>query len=201
MGGIAALVITGYHEKEAQFGSDVAECYASRRLRRGRNITFYAVQDNQGSVDPVVEKVDREIRNYLADRDPPDLILDVHVGAAERVHPQGARSKSECGEMDLFCAKPSVPVLCRLTQLFGQGHVFSDVPLPHEDGEQAPSESGDWTLAKTGLPTVYVEPYLWMPSIEARDQPYWREVRQTARLLNTLYDVFATYGGHGELRP
>jgi hypothetical protein len=129
----SALVITGYHEKEAQFGGDVTEYYRTRRLKRGRAISFYAVRDNEGSADPVVEKVDREIRDYLAGCDPPDFVMDVHVGGAEWNHPRGKRPEDACREIDVFSTSIPPSVLCRFAQALGQDHVFADVPFNPEE--------------------------------------------------------------------
>ena len=199
-----AIVVTGYHEMEAEFGLDVTRYYESRGIRGDRNVSFYAVQDNKNSFDFEVPKVNREIREYLASRDQPDLLIDIHVGAADHLYPRG--SPYGCGhdKIDVRCAHVPVSVVGRLYRLLGREHVIADVLLPWEldrlhdsdipladDDLEELLRLPDWTLAQTGIATIAVEPYLYMSSFEAKGRTYRRCVGRTARLINALYDLFA----------
>jgi len=202
-----AVVITGYHKSEAEFGSDVTSYYRDHRLKHGRNISFYPVQSRgEKRPDLVVPEADAELRDYFSNHAPPDVVLDVHVGAAEYIWPKGT-DEAEYEAIDILCAKIPAPVVYSLSRLLGCEHVISDVLLPHEvedlsdlDQEDAlhrvdggTTSPRDWThmtIAKTGLPTVSVEPYLFVDSVTARDPIYWHRVHQLADLINTMYDAF-----------
>ena len=202
-----ALVVTGYHEKEAEFGHDVTQYYEGRGLGSDRHIDFYAVRDNQGSSVVATPKVDEEIRAYVASRNPPDLILDVHVGAAD-LFGKPRRIDESYEAIDIDCKCVPRPVVYRLCQVLGQEHVFSDIVFPREleeppelasahgmaESEESFEQEFDETIAQTGLPTIIVEPYLFMKSVTSKDRCYWKRVRQTARLINTVYDAFESHG-------
>lgn len=207
-----ALVVTGYHTKEAAFGRDVTEHYQSRRLKSGRHIDFYAV--SEGSIVDVAKgkfgfpepKVDDEIRRCLARREAPDLVLNIHGGEAEKCDDYDRRSGSRHGAVDLACAKVPAAVVWKLSKLMGEEYVFSDIVPPTEEAlleelqgqsellaqyEERRPQLID-TIAQTGLPTITVEPYLFSASFGTKDGHYWRRVGQTARLINMLYDTFET---------
>ena len=208
-----ALVITGYHEKEAEFGRDVTEHYQRRRLKSGRHVDFYAV--SEGSVVDVDKgkfgfpepKVDDEIRRYLARRGSPDLILDIHAGEAGKCDDYDWRSGSGHGAVDLACARIPPAVVRNLSKLMREEYVFSDILPPTEEAllEELQGQSELLaqyeerrphlidTIAQTGLPTITVEPYLFCASFGTKDRHYWRRVAQTARLINVLYDTFEHY--------
>ena len=194
-----AMVITGYHGKEAEFGNDVTRHYEEHELKRGRNIVFYSVRSKQQPrLDRVVPEADAEIRDYLSTRALPDVFFDVHIGAADIVWPKGAE-KADYEHIDILCAKVPFLVVCELSRLMGGDHVLSDVVFPWTADapddlahETSPSEKGwpDLTIAQTGVPTIKVEPYLFHASIRGKDEVYWHRVSQTARLINTMYDFF-----------
>jgi len=215
-----ALVLTGYHKKEAAFGHDVTGYYQSRRLKSGRHIDFYAV--SEGSVVdfgkgkfglPEPPEVDDEIRRYLASRIPPDLVLDIHAGEADKCDDYDRRSRSRHGAVDLACAKVPAAVVWNLRRLIGKDYVFDDF-LPPADEDLLEELQGQSellahyeerrpplidTIAQTGLPTITVEPYVFWASLGTKDRHYWQRVAQTARLINVIYETFEDH--RSQVRP
>lgn len=203
------LAITGFHEKEAEFGDDVTRYYEERRLKGHRKIAFYAVRDNVGSAALNESRAYREICTFLATRDPPGLVLDIHVGAAEIVYGPRRHELPERDALEIFCYKVSVPVVCQLSRLLGSEHVYSDVIWPHsrsrlrefaswaglteEEAEAQLQEPPEDTTAKLGIPTIVIEPLLFVDSLAARDRHYRRRVGRTAGTVNVCYDVFAAH--------